>query len=70
MQATIQSRILSFNLLYRTIILPGVLYGCETWPHTLREKYSLWVSKNMAEKKISSGPKTEEITGTIPTICK
>jgi hypothetical protein len=28
------------------------------------------VSKNMAEKKISSGPKTEEITGTIPTICK
>lgn len=69
MQATIQSRILSSNLLYRTIILPGVLYRCETWSHTLREKYRLWVSKNRAQNKIS-GPKNKEVTGAILRICK
>jgi hypothetical protein len=26
------------NRIYKTIILPGVLYGCETWSLTLREK--------------------------------
>jgi hypothetical protein len=45
MLATIQSRVLSSRLLsrnikvkiYKTIILPVVLYGCETWSFTLRE---------------------------------
>ena len=35
----ISSRLLSKNLkikIYKTIILPAVLYGCETWSHTLR----------------------------------
>ena len=35
------SRFLSKNLnikIYRTIIIPVVLYGCETWSLTLREE--------------------------------
>lgn len=62
--ATIRSRTLSSHLLYRTIILPDVLYGCETCSHTLQEKYRLWVSKNRADRKISR-PKTGEVTGAI-----
>ena len=37
-------RLLSNNLkikIYRTIILPVVLYGCETWSLTLREERKL-----------------------------
>jgi len=30
----------------RTIILPIVVYGCETWPLTLREERKLRVSEN------------------------
>jgi hypothetical protein len=42
-------RLLSKNLkikIYRTIILPVVLYGCETWSLTLREKCRLRVFEN------------------------
>ena len=31
--------------IYRTIILPVVLYGCETWSLTMKEKHGLRVSK-------------------------
>jgi hypothetical protein len=31
---------------YRTIILPGILYGCETWLLTLREERGLKVFEN------------------------
>ena len=37
------SRLLSKNLkikMYKTIVLPVVLYGCEIWPLTLREECS------------------------------
>jgi hypothetical protein len=40
-QNTLSSRLLSKNLkikIYRTIILPVVSYGCETWSLTLREE--------------------------------
>ena len=40
------SRLLSKNLkikIYRTIILPVILYGCETWSLTLREECRLRV---------------------------
>ena len=40
----LSSSLLSKNLkikIYRTIILPVVLYGCETWSLTLREKHRL-----------------------------
>jgi hypothetical protein len=30
-------------ILYKTIILPVVLYGCETWSLTLREEHKLRV---------------------------
>jgi hypothetical protein len=33
--------------IYRTIILPVVLYGCETWSLTLREERKLRVFENM-----------------------
>ena len=40
-QNLLSSRLLSKNLkikIYRTIILPVVLYGCETWSPKLREE--------------------------------
>jgi hypothetical protein len=33
-------------IIYKTIILPGVLYGCETWSLTLREKHRLRMFEN------------------------
>jgi hypothetical protein len=47
---------------YRTIILPAVLYGCETWSLTLREERRLRVSENRVLRRIF-GPKRREITG-------
>jgi hypothetical protein len=44
-------------LIYKTIILPVVLYGCETWSLTLREENILRVS----EENII--PKRDEVTG-------
>ena len=37
---------------YRTIILPVVLYGCETWSLTLREERKLRVFENMVLRRI------------------
>jgi len=57
--------LLSKNLklkIYRTIILPVVLYVCETWSVTLREKRRLRVS----ESRVLMGifvPKRDEVTG-------
>jgi hypothetical protein len=48
--------------IYRTIILPVVLYGCKTWSVTLREEHRLGVFENKALKKIF-GPKRDEVTG-------
>jgi len=45
-QTLLSSRLLSKNLeikIYKTIILPVVLYGCETWSLTLREECRLRV---------------------------
>jgi hypothetical protein len=47
---------------YRTIILPVVLYGCETWPLTLKEKCRLRVFENRVLRRIF-GPKRDEVTG-------
>ena len=43
-QKHLSSRLLSKNLkikIYKTIMLPVVVYGCETWSLTLREKCRL-----------------------------
>jgi hypothetical protein len=48
--------------IYKIIILPVVLYGCETWSLTLREEHRLRVFENRVLKKIF-GPKRDEVTG-------
>jgi hypothetical protein len=48
--------------IYRTIILPVVLYGCETWSLTLREECRLRVFENRVLRRIF-GPKRDEVTG-------
>ena len=48
--------------IYRTIILPVVLYGYETWSLTLREERRLRVFENRVLRRIF-GPKREEVTG-------
>jgi len=53
-QNLLSSTLLSKNLkkIYRTIILPVVLYGCETWSLTLREEKKLRVFENMVLRRI------------------
>jgi hypothetical protein len=56
---------LSRNLkvkIYKTITLPVVLYGCETWSLTLREEHRLKVFENRVLRKIF-GPKRDEVRG-------
>jgi hypothetical protein len=48
--------------IYRTIILPVVLYGRETWSLTLREQHRLRVFENRVLRRIF-GPKRDEVTG-------
>ena len=65
MQNLLSSRLLSKNLkikIYRTITLPVVLYGCETWSLILREERKLRVFENMVFRRIF-GPRRDEVTG-------
>jgi len=48
-------------MIYRTVILPVVLCGCETWSLTLREESRLRVSENRVFRRIF-GPKRDEVT--------
>ena len=59
------SSLLSKNLkikIQRTITLPVVLYGCETWSLTLKEERRLRVFENRVLRRIF-GPKKDEVTG-------
>jgi hypothetical protein len=61
-QNLLSSHLMSKNLkikIYKTIIFPVVLYGCETWSLTLVEEHELWVFENRVLRKIF-GPKREE----------
>ena len=49
---------------YKTIILPVVLCGCETWSLTLREEHRLRVFENKVLRNMF-GSKRDEITGVI-----
>jgi hypothetical protein len=63
-QNLLSSRLLSKNTkirVYRSIILPVVLYGCETWSLTLREEQRLRVFENRMLRRIF-GPKRDEAT--------
>jgi uncharacterized membrane protein len=58
----LSSRLISKNLkitIYKTVILPVVLYGCETRSPTLREEHRLRVFENRVWRRIF-GPKREE----------
>ena len=64
-QNLLPSSLLSKTLkikIYRTIILPVVLYGCETWSLTLREERRLRVFENRVLRRVF-GPKMDEVTG-------
>ena len=62
-QNLLSSSLLSKNLkikIYRTIILPVVLCGCETWSLTLREECRLRVFENRVLRIF--GPGRDEVT--------
>jgi hypothetical protein len=64
-QNLLSSRLLSKNLkirIYKTIILPVVLYGCETWSLTLNEEHRLRVFENRVLRRIF-GPKRNDVMG-------
>jgi len=61
----LSSRLLSKNVksnIYRNIILPIVLHGCETWSLTLRKERKLKVFDNMVLRRIF-GLRRDEVTG-------
>jgi hypothetical protein len=60
MLAILSSHLLCRNVkvkMYKTIILPVVLYGCETSSLTLKEEHRLRVFENRV------GPERDEVTG-------
>jgi hypothetical protein len=64
-QSLLSSRLLSRNVkvkIYKTIILPAVLYGCETWSLTVREEHRLRVFENRVLRRIF-GPKRDDVIG-------
>jgi hypothetical protein len=64
-QSLLSSRLLSRNVkikIYKTIIFPVVLCGCDTWYLTLREEHRLRVFENRVLRRIF-GPKKDEVTG-------
>jgi hypothetical protein len=61
----LSSRLLSRNIkirIHKTISLPVVLYGCETWSLSLRQGHRLRVFENRVLRRIF-GPKRNEVTG-------
>ena len=63
-QSLLSSSLLSKNLkikINRTILLPVVLYGCETSSLTLREERRLRVFENRVLRRVF-GPKRDEVT--------
>jgi hypothetical protein len=64
-QILLSSNLLPRNIkvkIYKTIILPVILYGCETWSFTLREEHRLRVFENRFLRRIF-GSKRDEVTG-------
>jgi hypothetical protein len=64
-QNLLSSHLLSKNVkirIYKTIILPVVLYGCETWSLTLREEQRLRVFGNRVLRR-TFGLKRDEVIG-------
>jgi hypothetical protein len=62
-QNLFSSHLLSRNVkieIYKTIILPVVLYGCETWSLTIMEEHRLRVFENRVLSRIF-GPTRDEV---------
>jgi hypothetical protein len=60
-QNLLSSRLLSKNVkitIYKSIILPAVLYWCETWSVTLTEEHKLRAFDNRVLRRMS-GPKRD-----------
>jgi hypothetical protein len=65
-QNLLSSCLLSKNVkmrIYKTILLPVVLYGCETWSLTLREEHRLRVFENRVLRRIFGLKRDEVIKG-------
>jgi hypothetical protein len=63
-QSLLSSRLQSKNVrvrIYKTIILPVVLYGCETWSLRVREEHKLRVFENRVLRRIF-GRKRDRVT--------
>jgi hypothetical protein len=67
----LSSRLLSRNVKVKkkTIILPFVLYGCETWSLTLRKEHRLRVFENRVLRRIF-GPKRDEVDGRMEEVAQ
>jgi hypothetical protein len=64
-QSLLSSRLLCRKVrvkTYKAVILPVVLYGCETWSLTLRKEHKLRVIENRVLRRIF-GPKRDKVTG-------
>ena len=64
-QNLLSSSLLNKNVkikIYRTVILPVVLYGYESWSLTFKEEHRLSVFQNRVVRRIF-GPKRYEVTG-------
>jgi hypothetical protein len=64
-QNLLSSRLLSKNVqirIYKNIIFPVVLCGCEIWSLTLKEEHRVKVFENRVLRRIF-GPKRDEVTG-------
>jgi len=62
-QNRLSSSLISRNLkikIHKTIILPVVLYGCETWSFTLRGEHRLRVYENRVLRRVLK-PKRDEV---------
>jgi hypothetical protein len=68
LSSSLLSKSIKFKIC-RTIILPVVLYGCESWSLTLREDHRLKVLENRVLRRIF-GPKRDEVTGEWKTLHK
>jgi hypothetical protein len=65
-QDILSSHLLSKNIrirIYKTLVLSVVLYGCETWHLTLREKHRLKVFENRVLRRIFEPKRDEGIGG-------
>jgi len=65
MHNLLSSSFLSKNIeikIYRIIILPVVLYGCDSWSFTLREEHRLRVFENRVLRRIFV-PKRDKVAG-------